>query len=325
MILDPNRLEDPRIHEGVMIARCPVCAKAGQDRNSDFLGILDRGYRCKADPQGKGSEHSKLIYKLAGVRPTAVAVRYQQFLNQQLNQPLIVRPPARFGQLAIDDLKTIQKEHRWPSNAALGLLQLAARGLLFHAEVYDGGHRWDSWVITDRSQINAQALRIDDECWTDTRDPLTLPGFDPHWPIGAANIGHLPMVAIAVGQENFAALPAIAAREGVPFSEIAPVCMTEVGMDIPASALAFFARKRVRIFVGSDEEGLKAFQRWSQQLRKVNAEVDGHSFGDLQLPNGDLVTGPSDYLEFLGSKSPKSSAIFADLFPSGDDDEPEAD
>jgi hypothetical protein len=54
--------------------------------------------------------------------------------------------------------------------------------------------------------------------------------------------------------------------------------MTGASCSIHPDALSLFRGKRVRIFGHADEPGQTATARWAQQLRTVEAEVDGFFF-----------------------------------------------
>lgn len=315
MILDPNKLENPRLEDGKLIARCPACAEIGRDLDCRNLCIFDEGtgaYCCREDAEGKGGDHNKRIREIANIKPTCTASQFSRFLKKEIGKRPLPKPIPGFQELDSDDRSQIAKNWGWKSQ--LGLVHLRARGMVFYAEIYDDGDTRSAWVITDRSQINAQAVRIGGKRWSSDNSLVkTLPGYNPQWPIGAATIGDLPIVVMCHSPKDFSSVLAIADYEELPHYEIAPVCMAPNCPEIPDDALPFFEKKRVRIMVHSEEISRDAFSRWSSQLRRVGATVDGHGFGDMNRADGKPVKGPSDFLTLLkDGKLPAS--VFSDLF-----------
>jgi len=68
MSLDFNKLENLRWHGKKMIARCPACAEAGNDKSGEHLLINKSGHFGCVVHSGKGlhaHEHRKRIWQLA--------------------------------------------------------------------------------------------------------------------------------------------------------------------------------------------------------------------------------------------------------------------
>lgn len=317
MTLDPNKLEEAEIAGDMLIARCPACAEHGRDKAGRNLHVRDKGlgaFWCSEDSEGRGGFHNKRIYALASVGPTPTAVQFQRFLRHEVRERPICRAIPDFHEPPADLVVKIATRCGW--GHARGLRYLVARGMLYIADIYDDGGFDAAWIVTDRSQINAQALRVDGKRWqSDNAVAKTLPGYNSHWPIGAANIGDLPIVILCQDARDLAASLSVAQIERLPHYEIAPVCMPEVELAIPDDVLPLFAKKRVRIFARPDEAGKDAFKRWAHQLIGVGAMVDGHVFEGIETHDGDAVEGLSDYLTLLDPDKPILSEVLTDLFP----------
>ena len=72
-MLESSKLERVFNHPaGGLVARCPACAKEGKDRKGNHLRIFSDGrFACVANQGKSGSEHRKLIHKLAGKKSPA--------------------------------------------------------------------------------------------------------------------------------------------------------------------------------------------------------------------------------------------------------------
>jgi hypothetical protein len=58
-----------RLENGTLIARCPACATANQDREGNHLVVYPNGsFGCVVYPGQTGSSHRKQIWQLAGDR-----------------------------------------------------------------------------------------------------------------------------------------------------------------------------------------------------------------------------------------------------------------
>jgi hypothetical protein len=202
----------------------------------------------------------------------------------------------------------------WPLFAGLELL--TQRGLLWQGAVFDDGHEWPAWIVTDATRRNAQGRRLDGEPWQGigSKKAKTLPGCDPSWPIGAADIGERPLVLLCEGQPDFCAALLVAWFEGLPVDRVAPVCMTGAGNTIHADALPLFAGKRVRIAVHADDQGREAGERWATQLYRAGAvAVDGVHFEGLTKRDGQPVKDLADFVTLLDPDEPPAVRVLSDL------------
>ena len=196
------------------------------------------------------------------------------------------------------DLEQISKLRSIPIE---GLLLACERKLLF---AYQNPFQGRCWVITDDARRNAIARRLDGErfhfrnseggkkegpkakCWLHA---------NANWPIGIAQATSFPAIALCEGGPDFLAAFALA-HAGAVESLVAPVCMTGSGCSIHKETLPLFRGKRVRIFADADEPGQAALQRWAEQLRKEQAEVDCYSFDGLVKADGSPVKDLNDFL-----------------------------
>lgn len=303
MSLDLSRLEKVRSRGGKVEARCPACAENGGDKTGNHLSVFEAGrFACVMFPGPAGEAHRKRVFELVGERaqsPRPLPVARAVVANKPLPRLPNMRP------LTAQEMGGICYRRGWLETTALQ--ELTRRGLLSFGMVWDGGEEWPAWIITDSSRRNAQARRLDGELWAGIEAKAkTLPGCDPSWPIGAADIGSRPFVLFCEGGPDFLASLYVAGWEGLDpvIDTIAPVCMAGAGNAIHPAALSLFAGKRIRVCVHDDEAGNTAGKRWAAQLLKVGATVDGFSFDGLTLPDGETPC--------------KDLADFARLFDSGE-------
>src|SRR5690606_9896122 len=133
-----------------------------------------------------------------------------------------------------------------------------------------------AWWVLDSTGRNAHARRMDGlPWWQDGAKSIALKGVQAGWPIGAADIGDKPSVAIVEGEPDLLAAWALAERE-----ELAPVAMLGSSNRMHADALPFFAGKEVRIYGHADAmgQGMRAAIRWAAQLQTVATAVRIVSF-----------------------------------------------
>lgn len=215
--------------------------------------------------------------------------------NQQERKPLRL---DGLEECTDDDLRQVFRLRAIPID---GLRLGVQRRLLF---AYDHPRQGRCFVITDDARRCAISRRLDGKPFQD-RDPKTREatekkskccyGSEANWPIGAAQIGGLPAIALCEGMPDFLAAFWLA-YAGAIEQYVAPVCMTGASCRIHEDALPLFRGKRVRIFGHADEAGRKAIQRWADQLRSVQAEVDGFFFTELLKADGSPVGDLNDFI-----------------------------
>ena len=218
-------------------------------------------------------------------------------------------------------MSQIAHQRNWTYFAGLQLL--ASRGLVWAGEVYDAGRTWAAWIITDQSRRNAQARRLDAERWAGigNKKAKTIPGSDPSWPIGAAEIRDHQCVLLCEGQPDFAAALLVAWWFDVA---VAPVCMTGAGNTISVGALPLFSGKHIRIATHDDDAGRDAGAKWAKQLYEAGAaRVDRFDFSGMTRADGKPVNDLADYATLLGTGLPPPENILggmdAFLAPRGGD------
>ncbi len=298
MSLDLDRLDKPRCRGGKLIARCPACAEMGADKSCEHLFIADDGrgpFGCIAFAGASGEAHRKRIWELVGINGTAKARPVPLARPKPTAKALPALPPLR--PLTVQEMAAVAHLRGWPSFAGLELL--TQRGLLWQGSAYDDGNTWPSWIITDSKRRNAQARRLDGKVWAGIggAKAKTLPGCDPSWPIGCAEIGDRHLVILCEGQPDFAAALLVAWWEGV---DVAPVCVTGAGNSINTDALPLFAGKHVLIAVHTDNQGREAGKRWADQLWRAGAAcVDGFDFSELEQRDGQPVKDLADFAKVL--------------------------
>jgi hypothetical protein len=222
-----------------------------------------------------------------------------------VEEPIRVSEPARgrpdlssLGLCSDADLERISALRSIPLKG-LGLAR--ERKLLFACQDPCGSR---CWVITDDARRNAIKRRLDGEPFID-RDAQTgelsqkkskcWKGSQAKWPIGIAQAGGLPAIALCEGGPDFLAAFYLAWAGGVE-RLLAPVCMGGAALSIHEDALGMFRGKRIRIFGHVDVPGQQAVRKWAAQLRSVQAEVDCFDFCGLVRSDGEPVTDLNDFL-----------------------------
>jgi hypothetical protein len=323
MPLNIDLLERALLRGGKLIARCPVCAESGGDHGCEHLVVFEAGrgaYRCILDPAGAGSEHSKRIQELVGIRDeTDPYFRAKNADATKLRKPMtLTERPLPFvpqlRRLTLRETIDLATLRCWAHFA--GLETLSRRGLLHYGEVRDDRVGFPSWIITDSSRCNIQARRLDGKPWDGIggAKAKTLFGSQAAWPIGAADIGDRPIVVLTEGGPDFCCVLLVAWFEGLPADAVAPVTMTGAGNAIPADALLLFRGKRVRIIEHRDAPGIEAGELWSKQLWGAGAvQVDGFRFEEVKMRCNSHVKDLADFAQLLDPESPPDVQILADL------------
>lgn len=319
MSLALERLEKPRMRGGKLICRCPACAEAGADKSGEHLVILDEGrgpFRCIADPVGKGGEHSRRIFELAGERK-AGARAHPAPLRAQI--PTVNAKPRipELRPLNVAEMAEIARLRDWPSFAGMDVLTRA--GLLWGGPVFDcsDNRPVPAWIILDESRKNAEARRIDRAEWTfkdgHRAKAKALVAGGRGWPIGASQIGSRRFVLLVEGGPDLLAGALVRWWEGIDTNQVALVCMTGAGNAIDPEALPLFAGKHIRIAYHSEEsqKGREAAMAWKDQLYGAGAAwVEGFDFGGITLPGGKPCKDLAEYASLLDDETSDPQSIF---------------
>ncbi|PAW67995.1 MAG: hypothetical protein B9S34_03775 [Opitutia bacterium Tous-C1TDCM] len=170
---------------------------------------------------------------------------------------------------SLGELKLICQVRGFPFIAGL---ELAVRaGVLRVGDMLDGAVKVRVWVLLDQSRRNAQERRLDGQPWRSIgAKAKSLPGSQGSWPIGIANVGSRPNLALCEGGPDTLAAWSLAWWHGL-HDEVAPVCMTGAGRRIHAEALRLFEGKGVFIIPHQDPAGLRAREVWTRQLLESGA------------------------------------------------------
>lgn len=214
----------------------------------------------------------------------------------------IEKPNSEVEALKLDGLKpcSLRQLKRISSMRSIpieGLRLASERGVLF---ICDYPYQGPCWVITDDARRNANARRLDGQRFEliGGREGPKAKSFkrsEASWPIGIAQASGFPAIALCEGAPDLLSAFYLAYAGGVEHL-ITPVCMSGAACSIHSEALPLFRGKIVRIFGHADEAGRTAMQRWADQLRTVDAEVDGFDFRGLFKPDGSPAKDLNDLL-----------------------------
>jgi hypothetical protein len=223
-----------------------------------------------------------------------------------IEQPIsrdLVRPPRRqkaeqLTSLSLDYLERGTRDDLCRlvclrSVSIDGLTQAQNDGVLRFANLR--GHR--AWIITDSARVVAQARRLDGGRWEhldDAPKAWTLRGGRASWPVNALNVPDRPKVILIEGGADL--LSAYHLLWCDDRHDITPVAMLGASNFLHRVALPLFRGRRVRIYPHTDTNGLRAAQRWHEQLIGVGAVVDYYDFAGLHRSDAELVTDLNDYL-----------------------------
>jgi hypothetical protein len=199
-------------------------------------------------------------------------------------------------------------ERRQVSIEALHLA--SSRGLLWFCNMNDGPDCLRAWVISDRTCKNAQARRLDGECWhhawnveakhwelveDDRRRKVRgFTGNQASWPVGLEEAQPFESIAIVEGVDLLAAFHFLIAENRE--EKVGVVAILGASNRIPAEVVTMFIGKRIRIFphVDSNRAGLKAAANWETQLRPIVASIDAFDFTGLIQTGGNAVKDLND-------------------------------
>lgn len=131
--------------------------------------------------------------------------------------------------------------------------------------------RRPAWFLLDRTRRMIQARRLDGELWSGHK-VLNLPQSQPGWPVGLEEARTFQTVVVVEGAGDL--LAAFHLMAVVDRCDVAAVAIVTANARINSAALSLVTGKRVRILAQNDDSGRAAADRWFEQLRGSNADVD---------------------------------------------------
>lgn len=275
--------------------RCPW----REDRNPSF-SIHPDGQLWNDFATGEGGDAVDFLAKASGLSNGDAARRFIELAGGSGEAPKVLRTEAQAKPAPIlpDDLKPggaseWRKLSRLRSIATEAIEMAANAGHLRFCEYRNQA----AWVILDSTGRNIGIRRLDGKpWWRDGAKTMAVPNVDRKWPIGAADIGDKPFVALCEGEPDLLAAWALIYAEGR--SDVAPVAMLGGCTEIGDAALPFFQGKRVRIFAHHDPkgQGMNSAIKWTSQLNRAGAEVDTISLEGFRQYNGAPVSDLNDFL-----------------------------
>ena len=181
----------------------------------------------------------------------------------------------------------------------VALMAATAMGLLFFQDDYP---RDRLCVITDNARHTRQDRPIDGGWIKPLAGGITKSRTlgTGSWPIGAANIGHKPVVLLVEGMPDLLAAMQVILEEN-RLHEAAPVTMLGAGQHINVHSLPHFVGKHVRIFPDRDEAGMKGAATWTEQLQGIAASIDCFSFDAFPLSTQKPIKDLNDFVAAGGT------------------------
>ncbi len=273
----------------------------GTDKRPSASVFAD-GRLMKDFRTGKSYDAPALLAEVEGLSPDAACRLFIQLAGVRADDPPApprvrkVEPPVARVKPVLPRLHPLTESEtlalarlRFVSTAAARLAEKG--GFLRCGESREGR----AWVLRDASGWVAVARRMDGKGWEclGGAKARLLRGSRAAWPLGAEEASSFPAIALVEGGPDFLAAYHFILEAGME-ERVAPVAMLGAGMGIDAEALSLFRGKRVRIFVDDDEAGSRAFARWSEQLRSVEAVVDGFGFSGLIHASGEPAKDLND-------------------------------
>jgi hypothetical protein len=305
--LDLERLENVKEIAGWLRARCPACAADGHDRKGQHLRIgADGRFGCVLCPGD--TQHRRRCVQLAGKdassRQSIAPIRPPVFRPPApVPAPRMLRLPV-LRRLSCTELARICVLRKWPSSLR-PLDELAERGMLFGAQVWDDGSSVDAWILTDGARKAAQARRLDGKPFTvgnGHAKAKTLAGSTAAWPVGIASVDEALPIFLCEGMPDCLAVALMGWLAGV---RVQPIAMLGAGQAIHNDALPLFEGRRVRIVEQNDDPSREAAASWGRTLRAAGAQVDGwcppegvKDAADLQASFTVRIQGDDELAEF---------------------------
>lgn len=137
-----------------------------------------------------------------------------------------------------------------------------------------------SWIVTDKTRVNAQIRHLDGTRVFEKRKAQTVPGSWATWPLGVST-AKTPSILVTEGGPDFLAALEIILEFELQ-DQTSPVGVLGAGMPIHRNALAFLRGKRIHIARHNDQAGQVLVDTWQSQLG------DTSSIETIVMPDDDL-------------------------------------
>jgi hypothetical protein len=198
----------------------------------------------------------------------------------QPTSPPSSAPPdlSRYSAGSVDQLRQLSVLR----SISIEALQLASeRGFL----VFGVRLNCEVFGLKDQSGRLAEVRRLDGRLFRaygsqPEHKSDALKGSVKNWPLGLLESATAPCIALVEGLPDFLAVFDFLLREN-KVARVAPVTMLSASTSIEGSALDRFRNKRVRMFPHYDEAGIRAAERWTQQLTGIASTIDYFEFSQF--------------------------------------------
>lgn len=263
------RLDGVRKASGGYVAKCPA-----HDDNSPSLSVTESGGKVLMNCFS-GCTFEDVRSALGFERPNPVRT------NNATGLSLHHGTPAQHQTLA--DLR----------NVGTMAVKLAVENSLLRFGTW---HDQAVWAVTDPTENNTQLRRMDGKpmkVGDNERKSHTVKGSTASWPIGIKQALDVPCIMLVEGGPDMLAAYSRIVWENRE-ADTRPVAMLGASNSIPDIALPYFRKKRVRIYPHCDEAGVRAAERWSEQLLPAGCRPMTFSLMGLEQRDGSPVGDLND-------------------------------
>jgi hypothetical protein len=285
---------------------CKSCRCPWRDDQKPSFSVYSSGRKWHDFGTGESGDAIDFLARITHLERRAACRKFVELapnsgcLSQstELRTPLRKRVPRRL------DFTRFHKgdEAEFCALARLRSVAVEAVHLVSHREllVFGQVHGFDSWIVTDREQISAQARRMDGMCYPRAhslteRKAHTLAGSLAAWPIGTPNVLSGNTVLFVEGGPDLLAGHHFVYCEKRE-ADCVVVAMLGSSQRIDSRALpSLAAAPHVRFFPHLDQAGSIAAYRWASQLKAAGAsKLDAFSFAGLLRADGKFVNDLND-------------------------------
>ena len=173
-------------------------------------------------------------------------------------------------------------------------------------------HKQAVWAVTDPTENNTQLRRLDGKpikVGDNERKSHTVKGSTASWPIGIKQAQDVPCIMLVEGGPDL-----LAAYARIEFEnrqhDTKPVAMLGASNSIPDVALPYFKGKRVYVYPHVDEAGVKAAERWMQQLLMAGCYPRTFSLMGMSQRDGQPVGDLNDTVHCSGAELLRKAKTF---------------